>query len=98
MHVADGPLDAAQIEHFLEHGFVKVERCFDTGYAGRVGVFEIVEIGEAVRAAIDKGASEQALAGLALAPEQTLYGEALRRVAAGETSLAEAQRVVGDLT
>lgn len=74
------------------------EHCFETGYAGRVGVFEIVEIGEALRAAIDTGASEQALIGLALTPGQTLYGEALRRVAAGETSLAEAQRVVGDLS
>jgi len=73
-------------------------QCFDTGYAGRVGVFEIVEIGEAVRAAIDKGASEQALIALALGPDRTLHGEALRRVAAGETSLAEAQRVVGDLS
>lgn len=43
----------------LLHHATGCSQCFDTGYAGRVGVFEIVEIGETVRAAIDKGASEQ---------------------------------------
>jgi general secretion pathway protein E len=33
---------------------------------------------------------------VAVAPEQTLFGQALHQVAAGRTSLAEALRVVGD--
>lgn len=72
-------------------------RCHNTGYHGRVGVFEIVEITESLRRMITEGASEQALADQALRPDQTLFGEALRRVARHETSMAEALRVVGDL-
>jgi general secretion pathway protein E len=71
--------------------------CFGSGYAGRIGVFEIVEVGEALRAAIDEGASEQRLKDLALAPGDTLLAESLRRIADGETSLTEALRIVGDV-
>jgi general secretion pathway protein E len=33
---------------------------------------------------------------VAVAPDQTLFGQSLYQVAAGKTSLAEALRVVGD--
>ena len=70
--------------------------CNGTGYAGRVGIFEIVEIGEALRAAIEAGAPELRLKALALAPEATLAGQGLRAVAEGRTTIAETLRVVGD--
>ena len=75
---------------------VGCEQCAQTGYRGRIGVFEIVEIDEAISAAIGEGAGEQRLRELSLAPENTLLGQGLARVRDGETSLAEAVRVVGD--
>ncbi|WP_297540624.1 GspE/PulE family protein [Roseovarius sp.] len=78
------------------HHPVGCSSCNGTGYAGRVGVFEILEVSEALRAAIDKGQSEMEMKRVALAPDQTLFGQSLHQVAAGKTSLAEALRVVGD--
>lgn len=72
------------------------ESCNSSGYSGRVGVFEIVPVGEALRSAIDKGASEQQLVGLSLEPKLTLLGQGLEAVALGRTTVAETLRVVGD--
>lgn len=71
--------------------------CNGSGYAGRVGVFEMIEVGEALRDGIDRGLAESELRRLALSTEETLLGQGLREVAAGRTSLAEVLRVVGDL-
>ncbi|MET4127790.1 GspE/PulE family protein [Roseovarius sp. MBR-6] len=97
--------DPEAARHFTAAGLPVPERhytargcdtCNGTGYAGRVGVFEILEVSEELRAAIDAGQSETEMKRVALPPEQTLFGQALHQVAAGRTSLAEALRVVGD--
>lgn len=97
------PQDAA---HFKRHDLTPPEQihapvgcdaCSGTGYAGRLGVFEMVEVGETLRAAIDRGASEAEMKALALAGGQSLIGQGLAAVAAGRTSLEEALRVVGDV-
>ncbi len=72
--------------------------CNNSGYAGRVGVFEIVEINESLRSAIDQGASEQQLKAQALQAESTLLGQGLLAVSEGKTTLGETLRVVGDGT
>ncbi|WP_338055555.1 GspE/PulE family protein [Shimia biformata] len=72
-------------------------RCDGVGYAGRVGIFEMVEVGERLRVAIDRGASEAEMKDIALAATETLTGQGLMQVARGRTSLAEVQRVVGDM-
>ncbi len=79
----------------LYHG-VGCDKCLNTGYLGRVGVFEILEVGEALRDAIDHGASELEMKAKALRPDQTLLGQSLYLVRAGKTSMKEALRVVGD--
>jgi general secretion pathway protein E len=71
--------------------------CNGTGYAGRVGIFEMIEVGETLRAAIDRGASEAEMRDLALIGAETLFGQGLMEVAAGRTSLEETLRVVGDV-
>ena len=73
------------------------ETCHGTGYQGRLGVFEMIEVGEALRGAIDRGATEAEMAALALKEAETLIGQGLAEVAAGETSLSEVLRVVGDV-
>jgi len=70
--------------------------CGHSGYAGRLGVFEMTEIGETLRAAIDRGASEIEFTQIGLREDQTLISQARLEVAGGATSLAEALRVVGD--
>ncbi|MBY5935520.1 GspE/PulE family protein [Tateyamaria omphalii] len=79
------------------HDAVGCETCNGAGYAGRVGIFEMIEIGERLRTAIDNGANETELAAIALDVGETLIGQGLRQVAAGETTLAETLRVVGDV-
>ncbi|MBE1291347.1 MAG: type II secretion system protein GspE [Rhodobacteraceae bacterium] len=95
--------EAAQ---FVRHGLSVPEQinvavgcasCDGAGYAGRVGIFEMVDVGDALRAAIDAGASEAALKEVALRETETLAGQGLMQVARGETSLHEVQRVVGDI-
>ena len=55
------------------------------------------ELGDPVSlSAVDRGASEAELKGLALAAADTLMGQGLAQVANGATSLAETLRVVGD--
>ncbi len=65
--------------------------CVGTGYAGRVALVEGLWIDEEVAAAIDAGASEEALRRLARERGgRTLAEDGLVKVRAGETSLAEA--------
>ena len=73
------------------------EACDNTGYSGRLGVFDILEIDEALKAAIDTDASELRLR-QAAGERPSLMAAALMRVAAGETTLAEVRRVMGDTT
>ncbi len=70
--------------------------CTDTGYSGRVGVFEIATITEQVREAIDRGATEAQLKELAVPDEGTLLAQALALAGDGDTSLSEVTRVIGD--
>lgn len=70
--------------------------CNGSGYVGRIGIFEILPVDEDLREAINYGAGEGALWKSTLEPRDRLIGQALRAVALGETSLAEALRVVGD--
>jgi len=91
-HFAAAGLEVPQVT-YVARG---CDACQGTGYAGRVGIFEILEVSDALRAAIDAGQSETEMKPLALPPEETLFGQALHQVAAGHTSLAEALRVAGD--
>lgn len=97
---------AVEADHFERHGLPVPElihaaegcaACGNSGYAGRVGIFEMIEVGEALRAAIDRGASEAEMKSLALEGRETLIGQGLIEVAAGRTSIAETLRVVGDV-
>ena len=100
---APSPSEAA---HFERHNLALpleirsaegCEACNGSGYSGRVGIFEMVEVGESLRAAIDRGAAESEMKALALQEAETLFGQSLAEVTAGRTSLAEALRVVGDV-
>ncbi|KMW59434.1 General secretion pathway protein E [Candidatus Rhodobacter oscarellae] len=96
--------DQATAEMFAAHGLpvplsvpsaVGCEDCADTGYQGRQGVYEIVEITEDVGAAIGENASEQALKRLAVPAGSTLIAQGLKLVAEGRTTIPELHRVLG---
>lgn len=73
------------------------DTCGGSGHAGRMGIFEMVEVGEALRAAIDAGATETDLRAQALTAGETLIGQGLSVAAKGTVSLTETLRVVGDV-
>ncbi|MFC6582697.1 GspE/PulE family protein [Sulfitobacter aestuariivivens] len=103
--IADEPT-GSETTHFNRHGLRVPDRiyrpqgcpsCNNTGYTGRIGIFEMVEVGESLRAAIDRGASEAEMRDLALDGAETLFGQGLMEVTEGRTSLEENLRVVGDV-
>ena len=71
--------------------------CGGSGHAGRMGIFEMVEVDDALRGAIDAGATETELRAQALAAGETLIGQGLGVAATGAVSLTETLRVVGDV-
>jgi len=75
---------------------VGCETCADTGYSGRQGAFEIVEIDEDVAAAIGENASEQELKRLAVPRGKTLMAQGLKLVTDGRISVEEVRRVLGE--
>jgi len=69
------------------------KHCNFTGYQGRRGIFEVIEIDEALRNLIHDGASEQELEHVAREHSPSIYQDGIRHVLAGETSLEEVLRV-----
>lgn len=70
--------------------------CRGTGFRDRVGVFQILEISDAMREMISMRPSPQALSEIAIAGGlRTLTDEALAVALAGETTVAEAASLVG---
>jgi len=73
-------------------------RCGNTGYYGRLPVDEVAVFTPAMLEQVAQGASTQALQKLAIANGmRTLRTTAAERVALGQTSLSELERVVGDV-
>jgi type II secretory ATPase GspE/PulE/Tfp pilus assembly ATPase PilB-like protein len=71
--------------------------CKNTGYRGRVGIFELMEVSDAVRTQIMAKASSAAIrAAAAQHGFMTLREEGLLKAAAGITSVEEVLRVTQD--
>ena len=69
-------------------------RCRDTGYRGRVGLFEVMTISEEIRALIVARATAGEIGRLAIVQGmRTLAEDGLDKVRAGETTLGEVARV-----
>jgi general secretion pathway protein E len=76
------------------HAAVGCERCQHTGYAGRVGLYEAIEVDGALRRLIAGDAGEDAIAAAAFAGGGRLRDAARDAVVAGLTTVEEALRVV----
>ena len=69
------------------------ENCKYTGYRGRTGIYEIIEIDDAMRQMIYSGANEQDILHLARQHYPGIETDGRRRIMAGETSIEEVMRV-----
>ncbi len=67
--------------------------CNHSGYSGRTGIYELLEVDEKMRTMIHDGAGEQALESYAHSRQRSLFQDGMRRVLAGDTSLEEVLRV-----
>ena len=69
--------------------------CHDTGYRGRIGIFEVLEVDERIRGLIVSGASDGSVRQAAVETGMRSIGEdGLKKVLAGRTTLEEVSRVV----
>ncbi len=72
---------------------VGCDQCSHTGYAGRVGIYEVITVDDEVRRLIGANADEDAIAAAAFARQPRLAASARECVAQGHTTLQEALRV-----
>jgi type II secretory ATPase GspE/PulE/Tfp pilus assembly ATPase PilB-like protein len=74
-------------------------QCRGTGYLGRIGVFEVMEITEKLRAAIESKATPAKIKGIAKSEGfSTLRESAIKVLLKGITTFDEIVRVTGLLT
>jgi type IV pilus assembly protein PilB len=94
LHIESSPLSDADIMRP-----VGCERCRQTGYKGRIGIFEIFEIDDEVRHMVNNRASTMALRQRACElGMRTLREDGFRKVLAGMTSAEEVISItLGDL-
>jgi type IV pilus assembly protein PilB len=72
------------------------QRCGGTGYRGRIGLYEVMEVTPAVRRAVLERAPAEVIAEVAVSEGMRhLRDDGMAKVAAGVTSLAEVTRVTG---
>lgn len=69
------------------------EYCNNMGYKGRTGIYEMIEINDALRLMIHEGASEQDMLTEARKYSAGILDDGRRRVLAGETTVEEVLRV-----
>ena len=69
------------------------EACNQTGYRGRTGIYELIEIDDTLRTLIHEGCGEQKMLAEARQRYPGIQKDGKRRVLAGETSLEEVLRV-----
>ncbi|HVP02638.1 MAG TPA: ATPase, T2SS/T4P/T4SS family [Solirubrobacteraceae bacterium] len=71
-------------------------RCGGTGYRGRIGLFEVMDVSEEIRSMLMRGEAAPAIARQAMAAGmRRLRDDGLDKVRSGHTSLAEVGRVAG---
>jgi general secretion pathway protein E len=67
--------------------------CNYTGYRGRTGIYELIELDDQLRGMIYEGASEQEMLAVARRRYPGIEADGQRRILAGDTSVAEVLRV-----
>jgi general secretion pathway protein E len=72
-------------------------QCRGTGYVGRTGIFEIMEVNEKIRSVIREKTDSDVIRKAAVGDGMTVLREAaVRKMLTGETTLDEVIRVTGE--
>ncbi len=83
-------------EDFKSFKGIGCERCHHTGYAGRVGLFEVFRIDNEIKQLIHKGAGEsELLRASRLSGMKTLIEDGIDKIRQGKTTCEEVLRVLG---
>lgn len=92
--VIPGQLLAKQKKFFRSEG---CDQCSDTGYTGRIGIYEVLEVSEAIRKLImTRANADQIREAARTGGMTTMIEDGFAKAIAGLTSLAEILRVVHD--
>jgi len=69
--------------------------CHNTGYHGRIGIFEVLEVSDAIRSLLTQGSSDAAIRQAAVESGMRTIGEdGLHKVLSGVTTLEEVTRMI----
>ena len=72
-------------------------KCENTGFSGRIGIYEVLVASPTVREAILKQASSVAIKDIAIAEGMTtMFEDGLRKAAEGKTTIAEVLRTINE--
>lgn len=98
------PIEAHEIKVFEQNGLTPPEEmakakgcdnCFQSGYRGRIGVYEVIQVNRAIERLIFSGALHREIEDAAIEAGTTLmFKQALKKVAQHRTSLEEVMRVI----
>lgn len=86
-------LSAAESKDLLLYRGQGCERCNFSGYRGRTGIYELIEVDDVLRLMIHEGASEQRMLAEARKHYPGIEFDGRSRILAGDTSLEEVLRV-----
>ena len=76
---------------------VGCESCYNSGYSGRTGIYEVIQINKAIEQLIFSGALKSTIEAEAIkAGTSLMFKQALRKVANHTTAMDEVYRVVAD--
>ncbi len=88
-------LDPAEHENLVLHRGLGCPACFHTGYLGRTGIYEIMEVGDEIRDLIFQQIPKEILRRVTIdLGMQTLKRSAVDKIIQGITTVEEAYRVV----
>lgn len=100
------PIDEHEIEIFEHNGMQPpaevakakgCDNCFQSGYRGRVGVYEVIQVNRTIEELIFSSALHRAIEDAAIEAGTTvMFQQALKKVARHQTSLEEVMRVIVD--
>ena len=69
------------------------ESCNQSGYIGRTGIYELIEVDDELKTLIHDGSGEHELEQHVRKTSPSIRADGIRRILAGETSLEEVLRV-----
>jgi type IV pilus assembly protein PilB len=97
-NLAEAVLEEYGLSGIQPYEAVGCSRCGNSGYRGRVGLYEVMRVSEEIRAQILAHASVDEITATAIAQGmRRLHDDGMEKVRAGQTSIAEVERMTTSL-